>query len=598
MAGKELRARIEALRAQIRRHDYLYYVLDRPAISDAAYDRLYAELARLEAAHPELVTLDSPTQRVAGQPVTSLLEVRHFAPMLSLEAVTAENDVARFLGRLPGRLLLAEPKIDGLSIEVVYENGRLVRASTRGDGERGEAVTENAKTIRSLPLFLQGRRWPRLLAVRGEAVMPLSGFERLNRALVAKGEASFANPRNAAAGSLRQLDARICADRGLGVYFYDVLRREGGQRAAAMTDWEQLESLKSWGLPVVPHARRVSTLDEVRAYHRDVERRRRELPFETDGIVLKLDDLRARGALGATGRHPRWALAFKFAAREATTKVREIVVQVGRTGALTPVAVLEPISLGGVTVGRATLHNFSEAVRRDIRVGDTVRVARAGDVIPEILGVVPESPGRRGAPPGLPRRCPACGETVIREGPVARCPNGLRCPAQLRTAIQHFARALDIPGLGLRTIDRLIAAGLIREVADLFALRAEAVAALSGLGATSAAKLVRAIEAAKEPDLARFLGALGIPRIGGETARRLAASVGSLEELLGARASDLAKIPGVGPHAAVAVTRFFSRPANRRSLRACLARGLRPRAARSAQPLHQESSPASSLCSL
>lgn len=574
----ESRARIGALRAQIQRHDYLYYVLDRPEITDAAYDRLYAELVRLEAAHPELVTPDSPTQRVAGEPRGSLPEARHIAPMLSLEAVTAEDDVERFVARLPSAALVAEPKIDGLSLEVVYEHGRLVRASTRGDGERGELVTENAKTIRSLPLVLLGDDCPRVLAIRGEVVMPEARFERFNRALVARGETPFANPRNAAAGSIRQLDARVCAARGLGIYFYDVLRREGGERPWPATDWDQLERLRRFGLPVVPEARRLCTVADISAYHRRLERGRRSLPFQTDGVVLKLDDLRGRAALGATGRHPRWALAFKFTAREATTKVKDIVVQVGRTGALTPVAVLEPVSVGGVTVGRATLHNIGEALRRDVRVGDTVRVARAGDVIPEILAVVSDSPRRRGVPFRSPNRCPSCGATVVRDGPAARCPNGLRCPAQLRSVIQHFARVLDIPGLGPQTIDRMLAAGLVRELADLFALRPEAIAGLAGLGATSAAKLVRAIEASKEPDMARFLEALGIPGVGDETARRLAAHTDSLEELLRARASDLAEIPGVGPHAAAQVAGFFERPANRRSLETCLARGLRPRA--------------------
>jgi DNA ligase (NAD+) len=495
-----------------------------------------------------------------------------------LEAVTSEDDVARFVARLPSAALVAEPKLDGLSLEVVYERRRLVRASTRGDGERGEVVTENARTIRSLPLVLRGDDWPRVLAIRGEVVMPQARFERLNRALVARGETPFANPRNAAAGSIRQLDARVCAARGLGIYFYDVLRREGGEEPWPTTDWDQLERMRRLGLPVVPEARRLSTLADIRAYHRKIEGGRGSLPFQTDGVVLKLDDLRGRAALGATGRHPRWALAFKFTAREVATKVKDIVVQVGRTGALTPVAVLEPVFIGGVTVGRATLHNIGEALRRDIRVGDTVRVARAGDVIPEILGVVPDSPRRRGVPFRSPNQCPSCGAAVVREGPAARCPNGLRCPAQLRSVIQHFARALDIPGLGPQTIDRMLAAGLVRELADLFALRPEAIAGLAGLGATSAAKLVRAIEASKEPDMARFLGALGIPGIGDETARRLAARAGSLEELLQAPASDLAEIPGVGPHAAAQVAGFFARPTNRRSLEMCLARGLRPRA--------------------
>ena len=571
-------ARIDALRAQIRRHDYAYYVLDRPTISDAEYDELFAELRRLEAAHPELVTDDSPTQRVAGRPAAGLPEVRHLAPMLSLEAVTSDGDVRRFLERQPGAPLVAEPKLDGLSVEVVYEAGRLARASTRGDGERGEGVTDNVRTIRSVPLVLRGRRVPSLLAVRGEVIMTRTGFARLNRSLVAKGEAPFANPRNAAAGSLRQLDARVTAQRELAVYFYDVLRIEGAAREA--TDHEQLEQLGGWGLPVVPEARRVTTIEEIRAYHHALEARRGALAFETDGVVLKLDDLGARVAAGATGRHPRWALAFKFAAHEAVTKVRDIVVQVGRTGALTPVAVLEPVSLGGVTVGRATLHNVGEAVRRDVRVGDRVRVARAGDVIPEIVAVLSNPSEHRGPPFRPTGRCPACGAVVVREGPIARCPAGLACSAQMQSALRHFARALDIPGLGAETIGRLTKAGLVRQLADLFALRRDAVAKLPGMGETSADNLIRAVEAAKTTELARFLVALGIPGVGGETARRIAAHAGSLDRLLATSASDLAQIPGVGAHCGAAVAAFLTDTANRRTIRECMARGLRPRSAR------------------
>jgi DNA ligase (NAD+) len=555
-------------------------VLDRPAISDAEYDRLFDRLRRLEDAHPELVTPDSPTQRVAGAPSSSFPAVRHVAPMRSLEAVTDEVDVRRFLERTaravpPERAgLLLEPKLDGLSIEVVYEGGRLARASTRGDGEQGEDVTANVKTIRSVPLRLRGDAVPRRLAVRGEAVMPLAPFAALNRALGRQRRPLFANPRNAAAGSLRQLDPRVTAGRGLEVFFYDVLRAEGV--AVPRADREQLAALRAWGLRTVPEARRASTFDEVVAYRREMERRRRSLPWEIDGIVVKLDDLRARAAQGATGRHPRWALAFKFEARGDETVVRDVVMQVGRTGAITPVAVLEPVAIGGVTVTRATLHNRSEMRRKDVRVGDTVRVVRAGDVIPEIVERLPRARERRAPPPALPTRCPACGTLVVREGPLDRCPNGLACPAQLRRTIRHFGSrdALDIRGLGAETVDRLVEAGLVRSVADLFALREDDLLRLERFAGRSARNLAAAIERSRRPDLHRFLYALGIPEVGVRTARQLAEALGTLDAVLAADERRLARVPGVGPHAARAVASFLREGVVRRVIRECRRRGV------------------------
>jgi DNA ligase (NAD+) len=579
-AAAGVRARLEALRAAIRRHDHRYYVLDQPAISDTEYDRLFGELRRLEDAHPKLVTPDSPTQRVAGQPSASFPEVRHAAPMLSLEAVTEEADVRRFLERM-GRVLpprragfLLEPKLDGLSIEVVYKGGRLVRASTRGDGERGEDVTPNVKTIRSVPLRLRQDAVPPKLAVRGEAVMPLAPFAALNRVLGRQGRPLFANPRNAAAGSLRQLDPRVTAGRGLEVFFYDVLRVNGA--AAPRSDGEQLAALRAWGLRTVPEARRAASFDEVAAYRREMERRRRSLPWEIDGIVVKVDDLRARTAQGATGRHPRWALAFKFAARGHETVVRDVVMQVGRTGAITPVAVLEPVTIGGVTVTRATLHNRSEMRRKDVRVGDTVRVVRAGDVIPEIVERLPRVQARRRPPPALPTRCPACGAQVVREGPLDRCPNGLACPAQLRRSIQHFASrdALDIRGLGAETVGRLADSGLVQCVADLLALREDDLLRLDRFAARSARNLAGAIERARRPELHRFLYALGIPEVGVRTARQLAESLGTLDAVLAADERRLARVPGVGSHAARAIASFLREGATQRAIRDCRRRGV------------------------
>jgi DNA ligase (NAD+) len=575
---------MEALREAIQHHDYLYYVLDRPEIADEEYDRLFAQLQELERAHPDLVTADSPTQRVAGAPVAALPTVRHLAPMLSLEAVTDTSEVARFLERVGtrdggGAALVLEPKVDGLSVEAVYEQGRLVRVSTRGDGERGEGVTESARTIRALPLTLRRstRKLPRLLAVRGEVLLSRARFFRLNAELAARGEPAFANPRNAAAGSLRQLDPAVCSRRGLQVWFYDVLHLEDDGTGSA-SDWERLRALSDWGLPVVPDARRARSLQEVLAYHRDLESRRERVGFEVDGIVIKLDELAARGRVGATGRHPRWALAYKFTPREGKTEVCEVIAQVGRTGAITPVAVLAPVEISGVTVTRASLHNFDEIARRDIRPGDIVRVVRAGDVIPEVLGRAPGPDGSRGRPVVPPRRCPACGASLVREGPLVRCPNGLGCPAQLRHTIVHFARVLDIAGLGPRTVDRLVAAGLVREVADLFTLKGRDLVAIERMAELSAGKLVRAIEAAKRPELHRFIEALGIPGIGAETARCLSERLKSLQALLQAREADLAAIPGVGPVAAAAVVRFLAEPGSARTIERCLAAGVRPRA--------------------
>ncbi len=561
---------------EIRHHDYLYYALDRPEITDEQYDTLYNELVALERDRPDLIAPDSPTQRVAGAPSAALPSVRHLAPMLSLESVTRPEDVRAFLtraGQKERAHLVAEPKLDGVSIEVVYESGRLVRADTRGDGVRGEDVTANVKTIRSVPLRLRGtpRSVPRLLAVRGEVLMTKSAF----RALVSNarpGELVFANPRNAAAGSLRQLDPRITASRRLHVLFYDVLACDG---ARFPTHEAELDALRAWGLPVSDAIEIADSLDDALEYHDAMERRREQLPFEIDGVVLKLDDTRARERLGTTARHPRWAIAYKFAPREATTTIRDIIVHVGRTGTLTPVAVFDPVSLGGVTVGRATLHNADEIARKDVRVGDTVRVLRAGDVIPEIVARVPRSGERRKPPFEMPARCPSCGARVRREGAFDRCPAGLACPAQLASAIQHFGTrdALDIEGLGHETAELFVESGLVKDVADLLRLREGDLRGLGRFAAVSARNLVSAIDRAKHTELARFLYALGIPGIGKTSARDLAGSFADLDALMCATEDDLVR-EGVGPVAARAIVTFFREPRNRKVVRECLERGL------------------------
>jgi len=580
----EARRRVEWLREEIRRHDHLYYVLDRPAISDAAYDRLFRELTALEARHPELVTPDSPTERVAGALRPAFTEVRHVAPMLSLDSVTDPDAVRRFDERIRREVrgptaYTIEPKFDGLSLELVYERGRLTRASTRGDGVRGDGVTENVQTIRSVPLRLQtGRRpAPALLAVRGEAIMHAAAFARLNERLAREGNSVFANPRNAAAGSVRQLDPRITASRPLRVVCYDILAVRGGRQPK--TGHEALAALRDWGLAVADEARVCGSTEELLAYHRDLDARRDALGYDIDGVVIKLNDLAARARLGVTARHPRWALAFKFAPREEDTVIERILVQVGRTGVLTPVAALRPVSIGGVTVTRATLHNRDELARKDVRPGDRVRVIRAGDVIPDVVARVP-SRGRRKPPFRMPARCPECRARIVRDGPFDRCPNGLACPAQRKGAIEHFGSrdALDIRGLGRETVDALVGAGLVGSVADLFTLTERDLVPLDRFADLSARNLVAAIDRARRPDLERFVYALGIPQVGVQTARDLVAHFGSLGRLRRADEAALQEVEGVGPSVASAVAGSFRRPENRRIIDQCLARGVTPKA--------------------
>jgi DNA ligase (NAD+) len=576
------------LRREIRQHDRLYYELDRPVISDAAYDRLFAELRQLERTYPSLATPGSPTTRVAGAPVTGFPPVRHLAPMLSLESVTDPAAVAAFDARMrrstAGRWrgYLAEPKLDGLSVEVVYREGQLIRASTRGDGEVGEGVTANVQSMSAVPARLRSRSTPAppLVAVRGEVMMRRDDFQRLNARLERRGQTPFANPRNAAAGSLRQLNPRTTASRRLDVFFYDILELQGGPRLTDATDVRR--ALSAWGLPTCPYARRCLAADDAIAYQRDMARRRDSLDFEVDGIVIKVTDLRAREQLGTTARHPRWALAFKFAQAAAESTIRDIVVQVGRTGVLTPVARLDPIPIGGVTVSRATLHNRDEIARKDLRIGDRVRVVRAGDVIPEILERVPRSRGRRAAPFRMPRRCPACRAPVVHEGPFDRCSNGLGCPAQLVRALTHLAsrEALDIRGLGISTAEALVEAGLVRSVADVFALHAETLTSRAHLGQVVSANLIAAIDRARHTTLSRFLYALGIPGIGAQTARLLADHFGTLEAVRAASERDCRAVPGLGPIAARDVWSFLRTPAVRRTIDACLRHGLRPASAR------------------
>lgn len=561
--------RVEHLREQIRHHDYRYYVLDRPTIGDAAYDALERELQTLEAHYPELVTPDSPTQRVAGQVREGFRTVAHRAPLLSLESTTDPEAVRQFDRRIRANLGLSvryilEPKFDGLSIEVVYERGQLASASTRGDGQRGEDVTSNVRTIRAVPLRLRNgpASIPRLLAVRGEVLMRRADFAALNERLRRAGEPLFANPRNAAAGSVRQLDPRITAQRALNVYFYDVLAIEGGGKAdtaSTLAEW-----MRAWGLRISPHRRPGSSTADILAYRERMAMARDSLDVEIDGIVAKVENLPARNRLGSTAKHPRWAIGVKFEARSAKTRLDRIEVQVGRTGVLTPVAVLRPVPVGGVTVTRATLHNWGDLARKRIRVGDTVEVIRAGDVIPEVVGRIPPS-HRGGAAPRPPATCPSCGARVAERGAFRLCPNTIGCPAQRVRAIEHFASrdAFDIDGLGPSTVQLLVDHGLVHTVADLFTITDDDLRGLPRFGAVAATRLATAIEQARRVDLARFLFALGIPDIGTATARRLAERFRTLTAIRRATHPQLAAIPEVGPAAARQIVEFFKRPSSR-----------------------------------
>lgn len=578
MDRDEARRRIEELREEIRRHDWLYYVKDAPEVSDAEYDRLFHELRDLEEEHPDLRTPDSPTQRVAGQPSEKFPTVEHAAPMLSLDSDASEEEARRFDERLRKALgdervsYVVEPKFDGLSVELVYEDGELARASTRGDGARGEGITSNVRTIRSVPLRLRdgARPVPATLAIRGEVLMRMEAFDALNERLLEQGKEPFANPRNASAGSLRQLDPSITASRPLEAYAYDILASSG---ADATTQRDTLDALRDWGFRVSELSGHVETIDEVRDLHAEFLAKRDDLPFEIDGIVLKLDDLAAREEVGATSRHPRWAFAWKFPARAEITRILSIVPSVGRTGVVTPVALMRPVEIGGVTVARASLHNREEVARKDVREGDLVRVQRAGDVIPQVVERIEEEGRDRGEAFRMPGTCPSCGTELEERGPFTVCPNSFGCPAQLVGRIQHFGsrHALDIEGLGEETAKLLVEQELVRAVPDLFDLRPEQLTPLEGFAETSANNLVGAIDAARSTELSRFLHGLGIPEVGVAVARDLAAHFGSMEALRAADEEALQQVPGVGPVMAGRIVEFFAEPHNAENLDRLLA---------------------------
>ena len=571
---------IDKLRLEIRRHDYLYYVKNRPEIPDEEYDRLFETLKRLEQRFPDLTTPDSPTQRVGAKPQEEFRVVEHTAPMLSLDATREEDEVRRFDERMrkslngKGRYLLEE-KFDGASVELVYESGILTRAVTRGDGQEGEEITENVKTIRSVPLRLRGenRKAPKLLALRGEVMMKISAFEALNRKLLEAGNEAFANPRNAAAGSLRQLDPRITAERPLDAVVYEVMAVEGVRFS---TDSEALRSFEDWGLPRPSRVFDVSTVGEIVKRHAQLAKERDRLPYEIDGVVIKLDDLDARDNLGSTAHHPRWAIAYKFAPRAEQTRIEQIAIQVGRTGVLTPVALMRPVEVGGVTISRATLHNREEVQRKDVRVGDLVRIQRAGDVIPEVVERIAE-PGRKREPPfQMPSKCPACGSHVVERGPYTVCPNRFACPAQLKGRIKHFAskRALDIEGLGEETVSTLVDHGLVGNLADLFRLKKDDLLRLERFAERSAENLIDAIQKRRRVELGRFLYALGIPEVGAAVARDLAQHFRGLESLRRASREELEKVLGIGPKMSDAIREFFRDQRNQKVIDALQEAGL------------------------
>lgn len=568
---------INQLRTSLRHHEHLYHVLDAPEIPDAEYDRLMQQLRSLEAQHPELITHDSPTQRVGAAPLDAFGQVRHEVPMLSLDNVFDEDSYLAFDKRVHDRLKSAEPltfccelKLDGLAVSLLYENGELVRAATRGDGTTGENITANVRTIRAIPLRLHGENIPQRVEVRGEVFMPQAGFEQLNEEARRKGGKIFANPRNAAAGSLRQLDPRITAKRPLMFFCYGVGLLDGGDLPRSHI--QRLMQFKAWGLPVSNRVKLCTGSDEVIAFYRQVEQDRTSLGFDIDGVVIKVDSLDLQEQLGFVARAPRWATAFKFQAQEQITQVRDVEFQVGRTGAITPVARLEPVQVAGVIVSNATLHNADEIERLGIRIGDTVIIRRAGDVIPQVVGVVMEQRPQDTKEIVFPQHCPVCGSDIERvEGEaVARCTGGLFCAAQRKEALKHFVsrRALDVDGMGDKIIEQLVEKQYVENPADLFELTAGKLTGLDRMGPKSAQNLIAALEKAKQTTFARFLYALGIREVGEATAANLAAHFCNLDNLRAADIDALKSVPDVGEVVARHVRNFLSEEHNQKVIAA------------------------------
>ena len=578
----EVRARTEHLRAEIERHNHQYHVLDNPLIDDAAYDRLYRELADWEARFPELRTTDSPTQRIGGKPLDVFRQIRHEQPMLSLNNGFSEDEIYAFDKRVREALELeeveysVEPKFDGLAVSLRYEDGKLAGAATRGDGTTGEDVTPNVRTIKAIPLRIVSNDAPSILEVRGEVLMFKEDFLSLNRRQTEAGGKVFANPRNAAAGSLRQLDATVTAARALRFFAYGT-----GQIGAARlpeSHSEVLQWLKTLGMPVSPEHGKVKGPDQLLSFYAHIQRKRERLPYDIDGVVYKVNSIRLQSRLGYAARAPRFAIAHKFPAEEAITEVEGIDVQVGRTGAITPVARLRPVYVGGVTVTNATLHNEDELARKDVRVGDWVIVRRAGDVIPEVVRIIPDRRPSSAAPFSMPAHCPACGSMVTRadDEAIARCSGGLFCPAQRKQALLHFVgrRALDIEGLGEKLLEQLVDQKIVQTPADIFNLTKDTLAGLERMGAKSAAKLLDAIEKARHTTLDRFMFSLGIRNVGEATARDIALHFGRLSKIMAATTEELLNVNDVGPVVAASVRQFFAEPHNRSVIEALISHGV------------------------
>jgi DNA ligase (NAD+) len=592
----EAKQRIAELSEELREHDHRYYVLDKPTISDAGYDQLMRELKELEEEFADLRLPDSPTQRVSGGLREGFKKVKHLRPLLSLDSLMEASDVREFDERVKRGLgleaeglfagekvaYMAEPKFDGLSIELVYEDGVFVRGSTRGDGEVGEDVTENLRTIRAIPLRLRDDGPPSrgTIAIRGEVLIPLPSFQELNQKLIAAGDEPFANARNAAAGTVRQLDVSITAGRRLDFFAYEITAYDAPARGPHPfpTQSAMLEGLRTWGFHVERNVRPCDGIDDALEFHAKLLERRDKLTYEIDGVVIKVDDRAAQTRLGMRSRSPRWAVAFKFPPRQEVTQILDIVVQVGRTGKLTPVAQLRPVDVSGVTVSRATLHNQDELDRKDVRIGDTVRVRRAGDVIPEVVEVLLDQRPKGTKRFELPAKCPVCGSEVVREGAAHLCTNGLACPAQLERHIVHFTMrgAMDIDGMGAKTVKQLLDRGLVKDLADLYQLTPMHLVQLEGFAEKSIENLLGAIEASKRPRFDRFLFALGIEHVGDTVARLLADHFGSLAKLREASEGELEEIRGIGPEVAASVHHFFANPRNRKVLDRLLREGVKP----------------------
>lgn len=580
-----LQQQIDTLRQDLRRYEYEYHVLDNPTIPDAEYDRLFHQLKALEAAHPELITADSPTQRVGAKPLSGFAQIRHEIPMLSLDNAFSDEEFYAFVKRIEDRLIhlpdpltfCCEPKLDGLAVSILYVNGVLAQAATRGDGTTGEDITANIRTIRNIPLQLLMDNPPARLEVRGEVFMPHEGFERLNQQALEKGEKTFANPRNAAAGSLRQLDPKITSKRPLVLNAYGIGIAEGVD--LPNTHYDRLQWLKSIGIPVNPEIRLCNGTDEVLDFYRDIQNKRSSLGYDIDGTVLKINDIALQEKLGFISKAPRWAIAYKFPAQEELTRLNDVEFQVGRTGAITPVAKLEPVFVAGVTVSNATLHNGDEIERLDIAIGDTVVIRRAGDVIPQIIGVLHERRPADARPIIFPKTCPVCDSAIVRiEGEaVARCTGGLFCAAQRKEALKHFVsrKAMDIDGVGGKLIEQLVDRELVHTPADLFKLDLTTLTRLKRMGTKSAENALASLEKAKNTTLARFIFALGIREVGEATALNLANHFKTLEALQNADLEALQQVPDVGEVAANRILAFWHEPHNVAVVNDLIAQGVR-----------------------